>query len=217
MASSKISIIIADNQYIAREGLKTIIASQNDFSVVAEVSQSEALQQAVHKLKPNVVIIDYNSPDFLSPKDIAAIKKASPKTKMLVISSDHNRDNIFKVLDEGVKNFLTKECDREEIINAIYATHKNEKFFCTKVVDLILEKHMNQNEEHCEPSVLSLRENEIIAYVAEGYTNKEIAQKLHLSPHTISTHRKNIMSKLRIRTVSEIVMYAIRLGLVKHS
>jgi DNA-binding NarL/FixJ family response regulator len=201
--AAKIRIIIADTQYIAREGLKSILLPIDDFAIVAETASN-----------PEVVIIDYNNEGNYQVSDIAEIKKLSPLTNVLVVSSDHNRDNIFRVLDYGVKNFLTKECDREEIIEAIRATAKGEKFLCHKIIDLILEKHINKNNSDCDAANLSDRENEIITLVARGLTNKEIANQLHLSPHTIGTHRKNIMRKLGVNTVSEITMYAVRLGLV---
>lgn len=215
MMSSKIGIVIADTQYIAREGLKSILSGTPDVEILAEAADSADMLQKIKKHKPAVVIIDYNNEGFYEASNVAEIKKAWPKANVLVISSDHNRDNIFQVLEYGVKNFLTKDCDKAEIIEAIRASARGEKFFCHKIVDLILEKHLRKNEANCEPTLLSVRENEVIALIAGGLTNKQIGTKLNLSPHTISTHRKNIMRKLRVNTVSEITMYAFRLGLVK--
>jgi two-component system invasion response regulator UvrY len=213
--TARIQIIIADTQFIAREGLKSILAAEPDLTIVAEAGDKQQMLQLVKKHRPEVVIIDYNNPGFYQAADIVEIKKNSPKTGVMVISSDHSRQNIFEVLEYGVKNFLTKECDRQEIIEAIRATARGEKFFCHKIIDLILEKHIQKNEVDCEPTLLSDRENEVITLIAVGLTNKQIGGKLNLSPHTISTHRKNIMRKLRVNTVSEITMYAFRLGLIK--
>jgi DNA-binding NarL/FixJ family response regulator len=213
--SSKIGIIVADTQYIAREGLKSILSKTPDFAIIAEAASNDEMFALIKKHRPEVVIIDYNNEGFYQVKDVAAIKKISPKTNILVVSSDHSRANIFQVLEYGVKNFLTKECDKQEIIEAIRATARGEKFLCHKIVDLILEKHVEKNSIDCEPTILTERENEIIVLIARGLTNKEIAATLHLSPHTIGTHRKNIMRKLRVNTASEITMYAFRLGLAR--
>lgn len=213
--SLKTGIVIADTQYIAREGLKSILAEVPEFTILAEAPDTKDMIKSIRNHRPEVVIIDYNCEGFYKVDDIAEIKKAWAKANVLVISSDHDRDNIFQVLEYGVKNFLTKECDKAEIIAAVKATAAGEKFFCHKIVDLILEKHIRKNDIDCGPALLSDRENEIITHIAGGLTNKEIGGKLNLSPHTISTHRKNIMRKLRVNTVSEITMYAFRMGLVK--
>ncbi|HWB65082.1 MAG TPA: response regulator transcription factor [Chitinophagales bacterium] len=214
MENTPATVLIADSQYITSIGLNAAIAPIKDFKVVETVSRSNELTAALKHHKPNLLVIDYNSPGMLNMDDVKEAKKISPKTKILVVSSDHDRNNVFRVLEFGIINFLTKECDRDEIISALYATLKGEKFICARVVDLILDKHLGKADEDCGPTVLSDRENGIIVLIAKGLTNKEIAAELHLSPHTVSTHRKNIMRKLRINSVSEIVMYAVRMGLI---
>jgi len=215
MVGAKIQVIIADSQFVAREGIKSILAGENDIAIVAEAVDKKELLHSIKTHKPAVVIMDYNNPGFFEAADIASIKNVSPATNVMVISSDHDRSNIFQVLEYGVKNFLTKECDKREIIEAVKATARGEKFFCHKIIDLILEKHIQKKDIDCEPTLLSERENEVITLIAGGHTNKQIGDKLHLSPHTIGTHRKNIMRKLRVNTASEITMYAFRLGLIK--
>lgn len=210
----QIKIILADPQFVTRAGIKLVLSQIPQFQIVSEVKNSAELLKEVKLKQPQVIIIDYNVPGYFQIEDISKIKSLSPKTNVMVVSSDHNKNNIYKVLDSGIKNFITKECDSEEIIQAVRATAIGEKFFCAKVVDIILEKHFNVKNEHCEPSQLSQRETEIVQLIAEGFTGREIAERLFLSHHTISTHRKNILKKLHINSTSELILYAIRFGIV---
>lgn len=209
-----IKIIIADTQYLVRIGLLNLLSTQKNFTIVGEVSNSKALLEMVELHQPEVVIFDYNNPKSFLMDDISAIKKTSPKTNFLIISADENKSNIYKVIELGAISFLTKECDKEEIIAAIYATAKNEKFLCHKVIDIIIEKHMHTDDDNCKAFNLSLRETEIIKLTAKGWNAKTVAGHLFLSTHTVYTHKKNIMKKLNINSSSEMILYAIQNGLV---
>ena len=112
-----------------------------------------------------------------------------------------------------MNSFLTKECDETEILDAVMATAKNERFFCSKILNYILEKSFNKSIS-CKPSPLSQREVEIVRLIAKGLIAKEIADRLNLSTHTVYTHRKNIMSKLKVKSASELVLYAVNNGIV---
>jgi DNA-binding NarL/FixJ family response regulator len=121
---------------------------------------------------------------------------------------------LFAAVACGVTSFLTKTCDETEIFSAVRAAAKREKFFCSKVLDVLLEKHF-PGTDNCAATELSVRETEIVRLVAEGYSSKDIAKMLFLSPHTVHTHRKNILRKLGIGSTSELVLYAVNTGLVK--
>ena len=209
----KIRILIADNHLLIREGVRKLIGEFPEFEVVADASESEELHRKIRMHKPDVVILDCFMPGFFKPEDIYLIYKAEPKTKVLIVTGNQPKAEILKVLEFGVCNYILKQCEKDEFINAVYSTAKREKFFCGKVVDAILEKHFPQ-KEHCEPTILSPREIEIIHFIAEGLTNSGIAKKLHLSVHTVSTHRRNILKKLQIKNSSELVMYAIKTGII---
>lgn len=209
-----IKIIIADTQYLVRIGLKNLLSANKDFKVIGEVSNSKEMLEMVQLHQPEVVIFDYNNPKSFTMEDISVIKKISPKTNFLIISADENKSNIYKIIELGAISFLTKECDKEEIIGAIYATAKNEKFLCHKVIDIIIEKHMHTDDDNCKAFNLSLRETEIIKLTAKGWNAKTVAGHLFLSTHTVYTHKKNIMKKLNINSSSEMILYAIQNGLV---
>ena len=206
-------IIIADHQYLIRIGLRHILQRNKDTEVVAEVANSSELLQAVKKFTPHIILIDYNDSDSFSVNDICHINTHFPKCKFVVITADENRDRINKTLSCGVSGFLTKTCDREEIRKAITATSKGEKFFCNKILDIILAKHLGKEETDCAPTELTVREIEIVKLVSEGHSSKEIAEMLNLSLLTVQTHRRNLMRKLKIKSVSELVLYAVNTGL----
>jgi DNA-binding NarL/FixJ family response regulator len=210
-----IKIVIADAQYLIRLGLTCLLSKDERFKVVGEASNSRELRQVIAKTKPDVLIFDYHQPNYFDIDDLIAVKNVSPKTHALIISSDEDRDNVYKAIESGGISFLTKECDQEEIINAVLATSKGEKFICHKIIDIILEKkmqHISSNQD-CKPFNLSIREIEIIQLTAKGLSAKEIACRLYLSTHTVYTHKKNIMKKLNLNSSSEVIVYAINNGL----
>ncbi len=211
-----ITIVLADAQYLTRQGLRRLLDTHAQFDVVAEASNEQELMSALMVHQPQVVILDYNALDSFSHDTITRIKQANPTTNLLVISEDNEKESIYRVLENGVNCFLTKTCDEEEIIDAIKATVKNEKFFCTKVLDYLLEKSFSKNIG-CAPTPLTPRETEIVKLVAQGLIAKEIADMLCLSTHTVYTHRKNIMKKLNLNTSSELVLYAVQNGIVENS
>ncbi len=211
-----VSVLLADAQYLIRMGLKNVIANRNDIEVVDEAATKEAMLSKLIQHQPNVLIMDYHDSDEFSHEDIPLIRQTAPKTKVLIISSDNDKGTIFKVMETGINGFLTKYCDRAEIISAIYATAKGERFFCNKIVNLLLEKHIRQSDsENCNPASLTVRETEIVQLIAEGISTKEISERLHLSTHTIYTHRRNIMKKLGVNSASELILYAIKTGIVQ--
>lgn len=208
---NKPSILIADAQHITRMGLAQILVTDYD---TYQAENREDAFEIMREVKPQLVLIDYNTPEGFSFEDIDNIRQLTEKVKIIAISSDTDEQRVLKVIEFGTNGFLTKECDPDEINQAVKAVLKGERFFCNKVLDIILQKKLNP-EDNCEPTSLSERENEITGLIASGYTNKAIADTLHLSPHTIHTHRKNIMRKLNAKSTSDLVLYAVKVGLIK--
>ena len=213
----KIRLLLADSQYLIRLGLKSLVARNRHIKIVGESSNTEELLKKVHDLQPDVVLMDYKNSHHFNLEDIKEVKTISPSSKLLIISSDDDKNNIFKVIEYGINSFLTKECSEEEIMNAIVATAKNEKFFCNKILDIILAKHLSKEDDDCAPTELTVRELEIVGLIAEGHSTKDIAEELCLSTHTVYTHRKNVMRKLNVNSASELILYAINTGLVRTS
>ena len=213
-----ITILLADTAFLVREGIKSVIADYPYLQIAGEVTHSQVLEEEVRRLRPQLVILDYNSPGSFETVDIRNISTHSPQTNVLVISSDLKKDQVFQALEYGAKGFLLKECDQTEILGAIHALAKNDKFFCGKVLDIILERRLSPNlVDACEPTFLTERETEIVKLMAEGVSTQEIADQLCLSVHTIYTHRKNVMRKLGVTKAADVILYAINTALVKRN
>ena len=210
----RVKIILADSQYLIRLGLRHLLERNDRIEVLGECGNAKDMMTQVTDLNPDLVILDYQNSGHFNVEDIRELKHISPNTRIMVISSDSNKENIHKVLEYGVLSYLTKECDEDEITSAVIAVSKNQKFFCNKILDILLEKHLPKEEENCQPTELTTRELEVVKLIVDGIATPEIADKLNLSPHTVYTHRKNLMKKLKINSTSELVRYAITTGLV---
>ncbi|RLD17488.1 MAG: hypothetical protein DRI69_12155 [Bacteroidetes bacterium] len=204
-----ITITIADSQYLTRRGLKQVLTQRQGYRVVAEPTTEEELLKHLQTSPPDVLILDYNQPRHFSPATISKVKECAPQTAVLVITADDDKERIFGVIQSGVNCFLTKECDEAEILDAIQAAKSRSKFFCGKVLDFILEKSFTSPEENSPDTPLTPREKEIVVLTAQGLIAKEIAAQLNLSTHTVYTHKKRIMKKLKLKSPVQLVMYAL--------
>ncbi len=217
---SKIKVLIADNSFLIREGLRNVINTNADFKLVGEAEKPEELADKLSLLLPHVLVIDYASLYFCLD-DISVIHHQYPQINILAITNPQNKTTIAKAFENGVVSHLLKDCGKEEIAEAIYFTSKGEKFLCGKIVDALLRENVStakpSSKASCDGIKLSSREIEIIKLVAEGMSNKEIAEKIFLSVHTVTTHRKNIMSKLGVNNTAGLVMYAVRQKLIDES
>ena len=210
----KIKITIADSHFLSRKGLAVLLNEYTDFNLIAEaLSTSDLLNQSKF-YKPDLIIIDYTSVNF-SLEGLQQIVKKYPKAKLLAITELQSNEIISKGFKIGVISHLLKDCDQDEIIEAIYKTTKGEKFICGKIANAVLQEKTSGNSEYsCQGMNISDREMEIITLIAEGYSNKEVADKLFLSTHTVTTHRKNIMNKLGVNNTAGLVLFAVRENLV---
>jgi DNA-binding NarL/FixJ family response regulator len=212
----EVQIVLADNQDLARAGFRQLLAGHENLHIVGEAINAEELMEIARLQQPDIVIFDYHNSESFCIDDICKVIALSPDTQFLVVTAEGDQSNIFKILECGVNSILTKHCSEEEILGAIRSTSRGEKFFCNKVLNVILEKHLGpKEEEDCFPSSLTIRELEVVELVAQGIPTRDIAERLCLSTHTIYTHRKNIMKKLGINSVSEMILYAINSGIVK--
>ena len=211
-AKNTIDALIADNQPLTVAGLESFLAVKQGIRVVGKVNKAEELAVLMEKLQPSLLIVEYNTPGYISVDDIRNAMLGSTKTNVLLLSSDSNKASILEALQLGVKGYVTKECSLEEVGMAVQATSRGEKFFCHKVFDIIMEKHFSVARES-EPTVLTTRETEILTLIAHGHSTQIIADTLFLSPHTVQTHRKSIIKKLNIKSPTEFVIYAMDLGL----
>jgi DNA-binding NarL/FixJ family response regulator len=211
-------VIIADSNDIVRLGLRAILASDAIVKIVGEAVSSEQFIDQLKSFDVDVALLDYTAPGF----SIDVIPKAlniNKKLKIVAITPEQNPSVILDALKSGVTSYIKKDCDIPEILASVRETADGNKFFCGQILDSIRRasidvEDLNQEKFSCEPVLLSERELEIIKHIAEGSTNTQIADLLCLSPHTVTTHRKNIMAKLGTRNTAGIVMYAVKSNIV---
>ena len=214
MQEETYKVLLADAQFLIRFALKELLKETNTFQVIGEAGNEAELNSFIAKTTPDIIVIDYNQPGFFSIESIKNVKEQHPTIELLVISSDDNKENIYDVINSGVLRFLTKKCDAHEINEAFRAIIRGEKFFCASVFNFIFEMSFSKNNYSSNPLPLSARELEIVQLIAQGLVAKEIGKKLNLSTHTVYTHRKNIMEKLKLRRSSELVLFAVNKGLL---
>jgi DNA-binding NarL/FixJ family response regulator len=208
----RINVLVADGNLLMRLGLRSLVSANRDFNCADEAENSAEMFRKAGRSRPDVLIIDHTSVGF-DLGDIPRMTTAFPGLKVLAITRAMPKEHINQSIASGVCSYLLKDCDQAEINEAIYATAKGEQFFCGKIVTGILNAPVDTTDIcaiSCDGVRISAREVEIIRLVAEGLSNKEIAEKLFLSVHTITTHRKNIMNKLGVNNTAGLVLFALK-------
>jgi DNA-binding NarL/FixJ family response regulator len=211
----KIKVTIADSNFLSRKGLAVLLSECADFSLLAEALSTSDLVNQAKFYQPDLIVIDYESANF-SIEGLVQVVKKYPKANLLAITDFKSNAMIAKALNAGVKSHLLKDCDQDEIIEAIYKTANGEQFMCGKIVSAVLDEKGPAAiaSYNCDGINISEREMEIIKCIAEGLSNKEVADKLFLSTHTVTTHRKNIMAKLGVNNTAGLVLFAVRENLI---
>jgi DNA-binding NarL/FixJ family response regulator len=211
-----IRVLILESNYLVRTGIEALVNGQSDFFLCPSIESVANLADGLKLYAPDVIVADYNH--FSEGLELVrTIRKTCPSASILAITDPRSRGEITKALEAGATSFLLKECDQEEIIEAIFKTAENQKFLCGRILDLLVTENRETLPAHeisCEGLNITDREIEIIRLVAEGLSNKEIAEKLFLSTHTVTTHRKNIMNKLQVNNTAGLVLYAVRNDLI---
>jgi DNA-binding NarL/FixJ family response regulator len=212
--TSSIGVVIADTSFLIRKGLRSLIDESPDLNFLADVANAINLFEIIKDKNPHVLIVDHCCDDCFSLKVILKIKNTFPTLNILVISHEKSLEEIRKVLDMGIKNFLLKDCDEHEMLEAIIACSNGEKYFCSQIIDVLLENEISSPKQH-EIVHVTEREFEIITLLVTGNRPKEIAHKLSISPLTVNTHKKNIYKKLGINHSFELAQYALKTGIMK--
>ncbi len=213
-----VDVVIADSNQIIRCGLNTILGSHPELRIVGEATHADQLRELVQSFKPHVILIDFLADGF-SIDVIPAVRQIDPQVRFVAITSEQSAHTIVSALRAGIDSYIKKDCDMHEIVDSVRETGAGGKFFCGKILESIQRESipvddLEIKEFNCEPVHLSPRELEVITLIAEGNTNNQIAEMLFLSSHTVTTHRKNIMSKLGVNNTAAIVMYAVKSQLV---
>ncbi|WP_421874088.1 response regulator transcription factor [Marinoscillum sp.] len=210
----KIKVLISDFQFLTREGLIHMVQEKDAFELAGVVEGAEELMKSVLQQHPDVLLMDYQSDDPVLRSLLNQVV-ASKATNVLIITNEDKKEHIKPLLDMGIKGIVTKKCSQGEILNAIESVSKNSRFYCNRILDLLIDNSSEEKEVDCEPTDLSPREYEVLQLITKGHKTVQIADELNVSVHTINSHRKNILKKLNLKSPTELIVYAMETGLVK--
>jgi len=215
---ARLRILLADDHTVVRQGLRKVLEEREEWEVVAEAGDGrEAVRQA-EELKPDVAIIDIAMPLLNGIEATRQIVKRSPTTRILILTMYSDEAYVNQILQAGATGYLLKDSADVDLIQAVSAVSVGKSFFSPAVARVMADDYVRQVGHRGVTDryeLLSEREREIFQLIAEGKANKEIAAILSISPSTVETHRARIMEKLDLHSAAEIVLYAVRKGVIR--
>ena len=213
----QIRILLADDHNVMRRGLRLLLESQPEFSVTGEAADGrQAVDQAV-ATKPDVVVMDIAMPQLSGTDAAQRIKESLPGTAIVFLSMHSDEGYVLRALKAGAKGYILKDSAEGDLIQAIKAVAEGKAFFSPEISRMLVEDYVREiRNRGVEDSyeLLTVREREILHMLAEGKSNKDIATLLNLSLFTVETHRRNLQEKLNLHSVAELILYAVRKGLI---
>ena len=213
-----IRIILTEDHQILRDGVKALITSEN-IEIIGEASTGAELLMLLEKSQPDIILMDISLPDTSGIELTRIIVSRYPTVRVLILSMYTDESFINQAIKAGAKGYLHKNTTREEMLDAIETVYSGKDFYSESISKIILKSYidkakMNVDEVVNPHEVLSKREIEILIMFAEGYINKEIADRLFISIRTVESHKNHIMQKLNLKTQVELVKYAIRHNMI---
>lgn len=212
-----IRILLADDHNLLRDGLRLLLERQPDFEVVAEASDGREALRMAEEHRPDVAVMDIAMPLLNGIEAARQIVETCSPTNVIMLSMHHDESYIVRALNAGARGYLLKDSLKADLIAAVKSVSQGHSYFSVKIRAMLQEDYFRQlSDKHKTDSfeLLTAREREILQLVAEGSSNKEIANLLNLSFHTVETHRGHILQKLNIHTVPELILYAVRKGII---
>lgn len=211
-----IRILIADNHTLFSQGLRSLAETQPDFEVIGEVSDGREAVAQSRELRPDVVLMDVVMPGLNGLDATRQIRQEAPTTRVLALSMHVDKRYVLGMLEAGASGYLAKDASFEEVARALRAVAAGHVYLAPNVAGLVVEDFTRRTSSPSSPSApaaLSPREREVLQLLAEGLAAGRIARQLHISVKTVETHRRNILAKLELDTVADLVRYAIREGI----
>lgn len=214
--TDKIGVLVVDDHAVVREGIKMVLQTDPELKVVGEAASGEEAIDQVRELHPNVVVMDIGMPGLSGFEATRRIRDSDPDVNVLALTVHDSEAYVFQMLQAGAVGYVLKRAASSEVIRAVKAAHRGEALLHPSVAKLLISDFLARVErgDEAAPGPISEREREILKLIAEGRTNREIAEMLFLSVKTVQTHRGNLMRKLGLHDRVELVKYAIRKGIV---
>jgi two-component system response regulator NreC len=212
----KIRVLLVEDHTVVRQGLRRILELDPSVDIVGEVGDGRAALEAVQRLRPRVAIVDISLPELNGVEVTRQLAKATPDTKVLILSMHADDAYIRQSLRAGAKGYLLKDADDQDLLKAVAALDAGGSFFSPAVSKVVLDGFLQERGgTHDELGLLSDREREVLQLIAEGKSNKEVAHALSVAVSTVESHRKHIMEKLDLHNTAEIVRFAVRKGMIQ--
>jgi RNA polymerase sigma factor (sigma-70 family) len=213
----KIRVLVADDHAIIREGLRVMLGNQPDMEVVAVATNGREAIQLVDEHGPDVAVMDISMPELNGVEAIQQILPKHPHMQVVVLSIHENKPYVHRALKAGAMGYLLKETAGLEVVDAVRAVQRGERYLSQRIADLLTTESFQKLESLIEVSpleALSPREREILQLVAEGKTSQEIAERLSISPKTVDTYRSRLMHKIGVEDMAGLVRFAIQHGVI---
>ena len=214
----QVRILLADDHNILRDGMRLLLERQPGFSVVGEAADGREIVQLAQAHSPDVVVMDIAMPNMNGIEATRRIVEKFPSTGVVILSMHYDESYVIRSLKAGARAYLLKDAMKAELIAAIRAVAEGRSFFSPRISQILQEDYVEAlGRKGAEDSydLLTEREREILQLVAEGKTNKEIADALNVSVYTVDTHRTHILQKLNLHSVPEVILYAVRKGIIR--
>lgn len=213
----KIRVVVADDHAIIREGLRVMLGNQPDMEVVGTATNGREAIRLVDEYEPDVAVMDISMPQLNGIEAIQQMLPRHPHMQVVVLSIHETKPYVFRAMKAGAKGYLIKETAGLEVVDAVRAVHRGERYLSQRITDLLIDASFLDLEASLEVSpleALSPREREILQLVAEGKTSQEIAKRLSISPKTVDTYRSRLMHKIRVEDMAGLVKFAIQYGVI---
>ena len=217
MAKTKIRVLVVDDHTIVRDGICALLALTADIEVVGEATNGSEALKMVKELNPDVVIMDIAMPIMGGLEATRRINKEFPRTKILVLTQHDDKEYVFPVIESGASGFISKAAASSELVSGIRAVYRGDSYLSPAVAKLLVVNYQRTAGKHTGQDFydqLTQRERDVLKLLVEGYSTKEIADTLIITPKTVEGHKTNLMAKLGIHNRIELVKYALRKGII---
>lgn len=214
---AKLRIVLADDHTVMRSGLRLLLEREPDFSVVGEAQDGREVLRVVDEESPDVVVMDIAMPNLNGIDATCRIMDSRPRTAIIILSMHSDEAYVLRALKAGARGYLLKDSAESDLISAVRTVSQGKAFFSPAITNLLVEDYVREiRSRGVEDSyeLLTARERELVQLLAEGKTTKEIAAYLQISPYTVDTHRGNLMRKLNLNSLAELILYAVRKGII---
>jgi DNA-binding NarL/FixJ family response regulator len=212
----EITVFLADDHAVVRDGLRYLLEAQPDIRVIGDAGDGRKAVQCVAQLFPDVVVMDIGMPELNGIEATWEIAQICPAVRVIILSVYSTTEHIFRALQAGARGYLLKESAGIEVVNAVRAVHADQRYLSQKISDALVDDYVRHRQVAAEDSplaLLSTRERQVLQLVVEGKTSADIANILSLSPKTVETYRSRLMHKLDISDLPGLVKFAIQHGL----